>query len=144
MSILDDEKVLIEGIKEYAALRGIIDILFEDRAKLQSILYGGHLYAITDCKQKSFWRFSPAYYRPNALEFTATYALCELIIIEKLEDNRLQVEFMDKFFGSINTCGFQDALRAYELALDEYLIIKQKFIDMLGLEMGYFNTYYTK
>ena len=48
------------------------------------------------CNQYSFWRFTPERYRANALEFTATYAHNELIIIEKLEDNRLKVEFVDK------------------------------------------------
>jgi hypothetical protein len=144
VSILDDEKVLVENVKKHAALRGIIDILFDDRAKLNSFLYGGQLYAITnDCNYKSFWRFTPACYRSNALEFTGTYAHCVLVIIEKLDDNRLQVEFMDKLFGSMNSCGFQDALRAYGLTPGEYLNIKQKFIDILDLEDKY-NTYYTK
>ena len=145
MSILDDEKVLVEDIKKHAALRGVIDILFDDRTKLHSILYGGHLYAITnDCKQESFWRFTSPRYRSNALEFTATHAHCELIIIEKLEDNRLKVEFVDKLFATMETLGFQNTLRAYGLTPGEYLTIKQKFIDMLNLEEGYFNTYYTK
>lgn len=144
VSILDDEKVLVENVKKHAALRGIIDILFEDRAKLQSVLYGGHLYEITnDCKQESFWRFTRSGYRSNALEFTAPHAHCELVIIEKLDDNHLQVEFMDKLFG-MKTYGFQNALREYGLTPGEYLTIKQKFIDMLDLEERYFNTYYTK
>ena len=142
VSILDDEKVLVENVKKHAALRGIIDILFEDRTKLHSILYGGQLYAITnDCKQKSFWRFARLF--SNTLEFTATYAQCELVIIEKLDDNRLQVEFMDKLFGE-ESWGFQNALYEYGLTRAEYLTIKQKFIDMLDLEEKGYKTYYTK
>jgi hypothetical protein len=144
MSLLDDEKVLVESVKKQAALRGIIDVLFEDRTKLNSFLYGSHLYAITnDCKQESFWRFTRSNYRSNALEFTATHAHCELVIIEKLDDNHLQVEFMDKLFG-MKSYGFQMALREYGLTPGEYLTIKQKFIDMLDLEERYFSTYYTK
>lgn len=142
VSILDDDKVLVENVKKHVALKGIIDILFEDRAKLHSILYGGQLYAITnDCKQKSFWRFTPLC--SNTLEFTATYAHCELVIIEKLDDNRLQVNFMDKLFGE-ESWGFQNALYEYGLTREEYLTIKQKFIDMLDLEEMYHKTYYTK
>ena len=150
MSILDDDNVLIESVKKHAkhaALRCVIDILFEDRTKLQSILYGGQLNMITHaCNQYSFWRFTSPYYRLNALEFTATYAHYELVIIEKLDNNRLQVEFMDRLFRTMESYGFQDALRAYGLTLDEYLTIKQKFIDMLDLELeeNYINTYYTK
>ena len=144
VSILDDEKVLVENVKKYAALRGIINILFEDRSKLNSFLYGGKLYTITnDCKQNSFWRFTKPCYRENALEFTSTYAHCELVIIEKLDGNRLQVEFMDRLFGE-ESWGFQNALYEYGLTREEYLAIKQKFIDMLDLEeMGY-KTYSTK
>lgn len=144
VSILDDEKVLVENVKKHVALRGIIDVLFDDRAKLNSILYGGKLYKITDnCNQYSFWRFTSPYYRSNALEFTSTYAHCELVIIEKLDNNRLQVEFMDKLFGE-ESYGFQSALHEYGLTHEEYLTIKQKFIDMLDLEEECYKTYYTK
>lgn len=142
--ILDNENVLVENVKKHAALRGIIDVLFDDRSKLNSFLYGGNLYAITNnCNQHSFWRFTKSCYRENALEFTSTYAHCELVIIEKLDDNRLQVEFMDRLFGE-ESWGFQNALYEYGLTREEYLAIKQKFIDMLDLEEIYHKTYYTK
>lgn len=145
VSILDDEKVLVENVKKHAALRGIIDVLFDDRSKLNSFLYGGNLYAITNnCNRHSFWRFTKPCYRENALEFTSTYAHCELVVIEKLDGNHLQVEFMDRLFGTMESFGFQDTLRAYGLTTSEYLTIKQKFIDMLDLEEKGYKTYYTK